>query len=187
VSDEGEGLVNPERPPSMQRTSALSSVEELVADVLPDCWAYAFRLLGDYASAEDAVQDALVRVFRSRRLQRRMLSGERGLLFRIIHSCAIDELRRRNRRSRLRALLEVSYRAATEDVSTERTIVNDALAALSIEDRSVLLLVYVHGLSYDEAAVILAIPEGTVASRLSRSRRTVRVFLDKQLKEVPSK
>ena len=53
-----------------------------------------------------------------------------------------------------------------------------ALAELSDDDRDVLLLIALGGLSYEEVATALSIPPGTVASRLSRARRKVRGVLD---------
>lgn len=52
-----------------------------------------------------------------------------------------------------------------------------AIAELSDDDRDVLLLVALGGLSYEEVAAALSIPPGTVASRLSRARRKVRGVL----------
>lgn len=53
-----------------------------------------------------------------------------------------------------------------------------ALAGLSDDDRDVLLLIALGGLSYEEVAAALSIPPGTVASRLSRARRKVRGVLE---------
>jgi len=55
-----------------------------------------------------------------------------------------------------------------------------ALAGLSDDDRDVLLLIALGGLSYEEVAAALSIPPGTVASRLSRARRKVRGVLGAQ-------
>lgn len=53
-----------------------------------------------------------------------------------------------------------------------------ALAELAERDRDVLLLIAWEGLAYDEVATALAIPVGTVRSRLNRARRKVRDVLD---------
>lgn len=53
----------------------------------------------------------------------------------------------------------------------------DALAGLSVKDREVLMLVALGELSYEEVAAALGIKYGTVCSRLSRARRTVREAL----------
>ncbi len=64
-----------------------------------------------------------------------------------------------------------------------------ALADLSTGDRDVLLLIAWEGLSYDEVAVALGIPVGTVRSRLNRARKQVRAVLEvpqQTEKEIPS-
>jgi RNA polymerase sigma-70 factor (ECF subfamily) len=53
-----------------------------------------------------------------------------------------------------------------------------ALDMLSSEHREVLLLVAVEGLKYEEAADVLRLPVGTVRSRLSRARTSLRELLD---------
>jgi RNA polymerase sigma-70 factor (ECF subfamily) len=52
-----------------------------------------------------------------------------------------------------------------------------ALAQLPVEQRQVILLIGLEGLSYHEAAQILAVPTGTVRSRLSRGRDQLRQLL----------
>ncbi|GLZ77297.1 DNA-directed RNA polymerase sigma-70 factor [Actinorhabdospora filicis] len=56
-----------------------------------------------------------------------------------------------------------------------------ALAALPAKQRDVLLLFAVADLSYPEIAAALSIPDGTVRSRLSRARNTVRTHLTRSL------
>jgi RNA polymerase sigma-70 factor (ECF subfamily) len=64
----------------------------------------------------------------------------------------------------------VSAAAAQRDLA-------DALASLAAGDREVLLLIAWAELAYDEVAVALGIPVGTVRSRLHRARRKVRAAL----------
>jgi RNA polymerase sigma-70 factor (ECF subfamily) len=64
--------------------------------------------------------------------------------------------------------------AARVSAQAHRGPLMRALAGLSDGDRDVLLLIALGGLSYEEVAAALSIPLGTVASRLSRARRTVR-------------
>ena len=59
-----------------------------------------------------------------------------------------------------------------------------ALAQLPLEQRQVILLVGLEGMSYEDTAGILSIPVGTVRSRLSRGRDTLRKLLD--MEERPS-
>jgi RNA polymerase sigma-70 factor (ECF subfamily) len=59
-----------------------------------------------------------------------------------------------------------------------------ALAQLPLEQRQVILLVGLEGMSYEDAAGILSVPIGTVRSRLSRGRDGLRKLLD--LEKPPS-
>jgi RNA polymerase sigma-70 factor (ECF subfamily) len=59
-----------------------------------------------------------------------------------------------------------------------------ALARLPLEQRQVILLVGLEGMSYEEAAGILSVPVGTLRSRLSRGRDALRELLD--MEERPS-
>jgi RNA polymerase sigma factor (sigma-70 family) len=68
--------------------------------------------------------------------------------------------------------------AARVSAQARREPLLRALAELSDDDRDVLLLIALGGLSYEEVAAALSIPPGTVASRLSRARRKVRGVLD---------
>ena len=68
--------------------------------------------------------------------------------------------------------------AARVSAQARREPLLRALAELSDDDRDVLLLIALGGLSYEEVATALSIPPGTVASRLSRARRKVRGVLD---------
>jgi RNA polymerase sigma-70 factor (ECF subfamily) len=129
----------------------------------------AFRLLGDRERMDDVLQEAYARAFRA-------LPGFRGgaalgtWLYRIVYNACLDELRRSGARREV-SLDEWRERGADRtDRLEERLDLEAALAALPVELRAVVLLVDADELSYDEAAEVLGIPAGTVASRLSRAR-----------------
>jgi RNA polymerase sigma-70 factor, ECF subfamily len=69
---------------------------------------------------------------------------------------------------------------ATTDPTASRQMLEleRALAQLHAEQRQVILLVGLEGMSYQDAAGILRIPVGTVRSRLSRGRDALRKLLD---------
>ena len=69
--------------------------------------------------------------------------------------------------------------SATTDPSASRQMIEleRALARLPLEQRQVILLVGLEGMSYNETAEILTIPVGTVRSRLSRGRDGLRKLL----------
>lgn len=99
-------------------------------------------------------------------------------------------LLRRHRRTeerRLRALarrgvdewatLDENAVAERADAARERAALATGLAALSPDDRDVVLLIALGDLAYDEVAQALGIPPGTVASRLHRARRVLAEML----------
>jgi RNA polymerase sigma-70 factor (ECF subfamily) len=137
--------------------------------------ALAFRLLGDRAAMDDALQDAYVRAFRSLP----SFEGRSGFgtwLYRIAYRTCIDELRRLGRDwAPLDGVEDTASPALDSDA---RLDLAGALAALAPELRAIVLLVDVEGFSYEEVAAIVGIPNGTVASRLNRARAALREALD---------
>ena len=140
---------------------------------------YARALTGDPADADDLVQACIERALRKRSLFR---SGSlRAWLFTIMHNIHADDRRAGARRSASLAALSVVEQAGAATVDQPVFVASDlrsALARLSVEQRSALLLVGLEGFTCAEAAAILRIPEGTVISRLSRGRAVLREALD---------
>lgn len=132
----------------------------------------AYRLLGDRDRMDDVLQEAYARAFRA--LPRfRGRSGLATWLYRIVYNTCIDELRRSGARKEI-SLEEWRERGGRRDDVEQRLDLEAALASLSPELRAVVLLVDADELSYEEAAEVLGIPPGTVASRLSRARDTLK-------------
>ena len=129
----------------------------------------ACRLSRDRSAAEDLVQETMLRAWRGRH-QFRQGTNARAWLFRILFHQFYSEGRRV--RAELNAVAPpVPDRAADLADAVE---VNQALTALTAEHRAVLLLAVVEGFTCQEIADILAIPIGTVMSRLSRARQALR-------------
>jgi RNA polymerase sigma-70 factor (ECF subfamily) len=132
-------------------------------------------LARDAETADDLVQDTLVRALRGEHL---FHGGDlRTWTFTILLN--LD----RNRR---RGLARKPFLAVIEDVDpagppgtdgTGRDI-ERGLVLLPQEQREVLLLVALEGLSYREAAEVQGVPIGTVMSRLSRARTALRTHLE---------
>jgi RNA polymerase sigma-70 factor, ECF subfamily len=137
--------------------------------------ALAYRLLGDRDRMEDALQEAYVSAFRA--LPRFRGDSDLGTwLYRIAYNACLDELERSRKLVHL-PLAEIADTAGNDELverlATRRALAR-ALAALPLEDRAAVLLVDAEGYSYADAARILAVPEGTVASRLNRARASLR-------------
>jgi RNA polymerase sigma-70 factor (ECF subfamily) len=145
---------------------------------LPRLRRYARAMLGDRAAADDLVQDTLERAW-SRFAQWRAGSDLRAWLFGIMHNLRVDQLRRGalSTHSLDEAAGEVPTRATQSD-RLEVLDVETALRQLPDEQREVLLLVALEEMSYAEVAAALAVPIGTVMSRLSRGRERLRQIME---------
>jgi RNA polymerase sigma-70 factor, ECF subfamily len=139
----------------------------------------AFRLLGDQGQMEDALQDAAIKAYRAlHTFKSRSAVGT--WLYRIVYTTCLDHLRRRP------APLERPAPAAGEAVDPDsdpldRLIaweqLDAALAALPPDQRVALLLIDQEGYDYRTAGEIIGVPAGTVSSRVSTARATVRRLL----------
>lgn len=153
--------------------------EHELMGLIPRLRRYARALTGDRTRADDLVQDTLERGSAKLSLWRPE-TDLRAWLFTIMHNCFINQLRR-GRGAVLLALDDVDEPATTQNAPDEGLVVHDLLAAvarLKPEHREVLLLVAIEQLRYEEVAKVLAIPIGTVMSRLSRAREQLRAALD---------
>lgn len=158
----------------------MDEIANLLEPHIPALRRYAWALLRDHEGADDLVQDCLERAIARWQLRRRD-GNLRAWLFSIEHNLFVDRIRR-SRREGIRADLEAAAELSTgNDEQESRMAVRDILACLDRlpqEQRSVILLVAVEDLTYDEAARVLGVPIGTVMSRLSRGRERLRRTLD---------
>jgi RNA polymerase sigma-70 factor, ECF subfamily len=133
-------------------------------------FSYALRLCGDREAASDLLQSCALKALGSAALPRDG-AAIRAWLFRVMHNAWIDQYRRA-------ALSEADHPA--EEIAAdgwrydERLVaeitVRQAMNQLAPEQREIIELVDLAGFRYAEVAEILAIPVGTVMSRLSRAR-----------------
>jgi RNA polymerase sigma-70 factor (ECF subfamily) len=151
----------------------------LLETYIPGLRRFAQALLrGDRERADDLVQDTLERALLSWR-QRRAEGELRGWLYTILYNRFLSDRERRKRRSAYHALSEIvddelpGVEGGQHSALEYRDFLR-AFATLPAEQRSVLLLIAVEDLSYEEAARVLGVPIGTVMSRLSRGRERLR-------------
>lgn len=151
---------------------------DAIAAEIPRLRRYARALTGDDGEADDLIQDTLERAL-ARLAQWREGETPRKWLFSILHNLYVDSLRRKSRRPPHVGLdyLGVDQSAPAVDGTTGRDL-DRALQLLSGEQRQVVLLVGLEGLSYAETAEVLDIPVGTVMSRLARGRDRLRALMD---------
>jgi RNA polymerase sigma-70 factor (ECF subfamily) len=136
-----------------------------------------YFLQSDVAAAEDITQEVFVRVY-TRLGQFRRQADFTTWLYRLTANACMDEHRRRKRRPVMAALDEtLETGAETPYVVCARLEINEAVRAalddLAPEIRLTVLLRYFEELSYEEIAEILQCSQGTVASRLNRSLKTL--------------
>ena len=144
-----------------------------VEELIPALRRYARALARDADIADDLVQDTLVRALRSEKL---FHGGDlRSWLYTILTNLNRNRRRALARRPPLLPLNDTG--ADASGTEAEGGDIARALATLVEEQRAVLLLVVLEGLSYREVADIQRVPIGTVMSRLARARTHIRASL----------
>lgn len=150
---------------------SLPPLSQLYTEHRPRALAIARRIVGDTDDAEDVVQDVFARLAR-------VAPGFGGRaawstwLHRIMVNSSINWLRARKRRERLSYEPQEPLSPETQAVGSELARhFGQALEEINEQQRQVLYLREVRGLSYPEIARLLRIPEGTVKSTLHRARQ----------------
>jgi RNA polymerase sigma-70 factor (ECF subfamily) len=147
---------------------------------IPALRRFAWSLTRDQDRADDLVQDTLLRAV-SRWAQLRAPCSARAWLFQILYNTVRAALRRRHR-AELEMPPDTDGRhpaaAGHPDDMLQLRSALAALARLPEDQRAVLELVAIEGLTYDEAGRIVGAPVGTVMSRLSRGREKLRELLE---------
>ena len=168
----------------------VNAFEGLVKEYEKNVYNLARRMTGDPEDAADMAQDAFIKAYSS-------LSSFRGdskfsvWLFRIVSNLCLDFLRSRKRRPTVSLSVEndegedMEFEIADESQSPEtlleqkltREAVRCGLDSLPPEQRQILLLREIQGLSYEEIAQVLELESGTVKSRIFRARKRLSAFL----------
>jgi RNA polymerase sigma-70 factor (ECF subfamily) len=138
-------------------------------------YAVAFRLLGNRADAEDAVQRALLKSFAARESYSPRWAISTWL-YRILSNVCVDELRRRRPAA---DLAQVPATPSPAGAIGARVDVSRALEMVPREARVLLALHYVDGLSHRELAAIRGISVNTVKSQLARGKAILRERLER--------
>lgn len=163
----------------LRRTSR--SLEDVVTDLYtklrPSLLSYVYHLAGSTSDAEDLVQIAFLQLF-DHLSQKEEVRNLRGWLYRAVHSLAVGQARRADRReSLIKKWFDESgaAEASAEEEMIRRVQIEQSLAMLSERERHALML-RAEGLSYQEIAEIL-----------ETSAKSVSVYLARGLKKFESR
>jgi len=155
------------------------SFEDLAMPLFPSLYGYARWLTGEPHEAEDLVQETYLKALRGFGSFREG-TNFRAWMFRILRNTFLTS------RSGLRSMVSIDDEPDIPEEETPEThflnrangeALQHAIAELLLPFREVLLLSDVENMSYKEIGEALAIPVGTVTSRLMRARRRVRASL----------
>ncbi len=152
----------------------MSEFRQRVEAAIPALRRYARALTRDSETADDIVQDTLVRALRSEHL---FHDGDvRAWLYTILTNLNRNRLRSLSRRPILTPIKDSD--AAMIGPDTGSRDIARALDDLAEDQRAALLLVVLEGLTYREVAEVQGVPIGTVMSRLARARMQIKAYLD---------
>lgn len=150
-------------------------------------FAYLGRLGLSQAEAEDVAQETFLRAWRARRQFDSNKGAYSTWLFRIARNVALNTLEHQ-RKTVVFSDAETVMRASTDARASDSTEQRDrdravsvALAGLSVDDRDVLSLAYISGLSTEQAANVCGCRVGTFRTRLSRARERLLKQLEQSI------
>lgn len=168
------------------RRGDVRSFNELVLIYQDQLYSLAYRIMGDSDNAADAAQDAMITAYQ--RLNTYRGGNFRSWLMRITTNTCYDELRRRQRRpaDSLEEIPGAEYddgppipdnSPTPEEIAQQSELsklIEDCVNTLGVDQRTVMVLSDIQGMSYQEIAEVVDANLGTVKSRLSRARVAVR-------------
>lgn len=160
-----------------------ADVRQQLVELLPRLRRFACALTGSLDEADDVVQAACERALS--RLDQ-FTPGTRldSWMFRIVRSIWINRARDMKRKNIVNdpdLAEQVSFDARIHEQAVAKmdlAIIRDTIAKLPVEQKEVLSLVTIDGMTYQEAADALEVPIGTIMSRLARARRRLADAVD---------
>ncbi len=170
----------------------LDAFSELVALYEKKAFNYTYRMLKDAHAAEDATQEAFLRVF-SKIDTFLGNSSFSTWFYTILNNICLDILRKKSREKETISINKTSnedeeYELQIEDKSQgpyetlqkkdAYLALENALYKLSDEHRAIIIMRDINGESYEKIAKMLNLSLGTVKSRLSRARISLRKILE---------
>jgi len=165
-----------------------ATFEELAMPLFDQLYNFAHWLTQDRSEAEDLVQETYAKALRGFS-SFQLGTNFRAWIYRILRNTFLTS------RTGLKANLPLEFDDSSEPSAGPETpetvlieraqqqVVQEVMAELPVNYREILLLCEVEEMSYQEIAETLSVPIGTVMSRLSRARKTLRDRLSQKLQE----
>ena len=163
---------------AVDRASVLRELHDLHGAVI---WRYAVHLTRNPSTADDIVQETLLRAWKTPRILDQDPGSVRSWLLTVARNLVIDDAR--SARKRHEVAVDVPPDRAVEDVTNglfDTLLVAEALRALTEDHRTVIVRAYYGGQNTADLAAELGIAEGTVKSRLHYGLRALRLALQEK-------
>jgi RNA polymerase sigma-70 factor (ECF subfamily) len=155
-------------------------------------YSLAYRMMGERQAAEDLVQEAFLKVWRSAGSYRAERGSVRTWLLSIVHNRGIDQLRSFASRRRTQEKVEASAPKSQPSEAfaqswrnSQGEQVREALKTLPKEQLKILELAYFSGYTHVEIAELLGLPLGTVKGRMRLGLKKIKDYFDSQDMAVP--
>jgi RNA polymerase sigma-70 factor, ECF subfamily len=157
----------------------LAAFSTLMARYRADLGRYAYHMLGDRLDAEEALQDAFLRAYRSLATCTQPERFGAWLFAILVNRCRTARGRRRRRERMVSAepVGEVAVRGDPVESLAWREEIRQALSRLRVEQREAFLLKHVEGLSYEEMAALTGVGQSALRMRVKRASDRMRELL----------
>jgi len=154
----------------------LKAFEEIYRTLFGFVSNVAFRIVGRREDAEEVTQDVFMKIYHYLK-DFRFQSSLKTWVYRITVNCALNYVKKEaNKKRNVPYVDEVSSQPQEPSLANreyQEKLVNELLSTLNPEQRAVIVLRSMEGLSYEEIAQTLQIPINTVRSRIKRAREAM--------------
>jgi len=157
----------------------MTEIHKRIEAEIPRLRRYARALVRDVVGADDLVQECLTRALAKLDLWREG-TNLRAWLFTIMHNQYVNQIRRSVRDGATVEFDETDLplnQRANQEAGLQLRDLDRAIGRLRADQRAVILLIGLEGMSYSQVSAALGIPVGTVRSRLSRGRLALRYLM----------
>ena len=160
--------------------------EQLITPLEQLIWRICWHYTGNRESAEDCGQETMIRIWRSLDSYRGDCALE-SWVYRIAANCCMDYLRKKKRDKSvsMEPMQEQGFDPADPSPGTEEQVVaadeqkrlREAITQLPEDQREALIMTQLEKVSYEEAAKLLGVSEGTIKSRVNRAKARLKEIL----------